>query len=50
MLQCPTLASARPGRQVLAALENRMAEVGRQLHPDKTRNRDYELACGAAAT
>ena len=29
--------SERQARQVLAALQGRMAEVGLQLHPDKTR-------------
>ncbi|MFF7903985.1 reverse transcriptase domain-containing protein [Streptomyces sp. NPDC007920] len=29
--------SERQAREVLAALEDRMAEVGLQLHPDKTR-------------
>jgi RNA-directed DNA polymerase len=30
-------ATERQAREVLAALEQRMAEVGLQLHPDKTR-------------
>jgi RNA-directed DNA polymerase len=34
VVQC---VSERQARQVLAALQDRMAEVGLQLHPDKTR-------------
>ena len=37
MTRCVHCVSERQARQVLAALADRMAEVGLQLHPDKTR-------------
>ena len=36
MRSCTASASAKPA-QVLAALQDRMVEVGLRLHPDKTR-------------